>query len=54
MGTLKNCIDDDWAHDLRYASVVLIRHLIEALYEHLETTDYQTIYVELLKRLDDA
>jgi hypothetical protein len=27
MGVLKNCIDDDWANDLRFTSVVLIRFI---------------------------
>lgn len=29
MSYLKNCLDDDWANDLRYASVVLMRHVLE-------------------------
>mmetsp|Transcript_32805 Transcript_32805/g.50091 ORF Transcript_32805/g.50091 Transcript_32805/m.50091 type:complete len:222 (+) Transcript_32805:631-1296(+) len=54
MGTLKNCLDDDWANDLRYASVVLCRHILnytKGLFEH---DDFNLIYPELLKRLDDA
>lgn len=26
--TLKNCIDDDWANDLRFASVILVKNLL--------------------------
>jgi len=31
--TLKNCIDDDWANDIRYASVILVKTLISYLHE---------------------
>ena len=31
--TLKNCIDDDWANDIRYASVILVKNLIMYLHE---------------------
>lgn len=52
--TLKNCLDDDWAGDLRYASVIFIRHLIEYLKDLMDDEDYKEIYTELLKRLDDS
>jgi hypothetical protein len=28
MVVLKQCFDDDWAGDLRFASVVLMKHLL--------------------------
>ena len=54
MGVLKNCIDDDWANDLRFTSVVLIRKIIEFLHEVFTDEEYKDIYPELLKRLDDS
>ena len=54
MTVVKNCIDDDWANDLRFAAVVFIKHLIEYLHEKLDSDDYKEIYPELLKRLDDS
>ena len=54
MGVLKNCIDDDWANDLRFASVVLIKRLIEYMHDVFDDEDYKDIYPELLKRLDDS
>ena len=52
--TLKNCIDDDWANDIRYASVILVKTLISYLHKQFEHEDWVLIYPELLKRLDDA
>ncbi len=54
MGVLKNCIDDDWANDLRFTSVIFIKKLIEYLHEEFDDEDYKEIYPELLKRLDDS
>jgi hypothetical protein len=54
MGVLKNCIDDDWANDLRFASVVLIRRIVEYLSDVFDDEDYKEVYPELLKRLDDS
>ena len=54
MGVIKNCMDDDWANDLRFTSVVLIRRLIDYLQEVFDAEDYKEIYPELLKRLDDS
>ncbi|CDW75974.1 heat repeat-containing protein 2 [Stylonychia lemnae] len=54
MNVLKNCIDDDWANDLRFASVVLIKKMIEYMNEVFDEEDYKEIYPELLKRLDDS
>lgn len=52
--TLKNCLDDDWVHDIRFAGVVFVKHLISYLHEHLGHDDWKNMYTELLKRLDDA
>lgn len=52
--TLKNCLDDDWANDLRYASVVLMKNAISYNEDEFDREDYQKIYPELLKRMDDA
>ena len=54
MAVLKNCIDDDWANDLRFASVMMIKRMIEYLHEEFDDEDYKEIYPELLKRLDDS
>lgn len=54
MAVLKNCIDDDWANDLRFTSVVLIKKMIEYLHEIFDDEDYKEMYPELLKRLDDS
>lgn len=54
MAVLKNCIDDDWANDLRFTSVVLIKRMMEYLSDVFDDEDYKEIYPELLKRLDDS
>ncbi|TNV72368.1 hypothetical protein FGO68_gene7948 [Halteria grandinella] len=54
LGVLKNCIDDDWANDLRFTSVIMIRKLIQYLSPVFTDEDYKEIYPELLKRLDDS
>ena len=54
MGVLKNCLDDDWANDLRFTTVTFLRYLIEYLHEIFIGEDYKEIYPELLKRLDDS
>ena len=51
---MKNCLDDDWANDLRYAALVFIKNMIVYLQPILDREDYITVYPELLKRLDDA
>ena len=51
---MKNCLDDDWANDLRFAALVLMKNLIVYLQPVLDREDYITVYPELLKRLDDA
>ena len=54
MGVIKNCMDDDWANDMRFTSVVTVRKIIEYLHEVFDSEDYKEIYPELLKRLDDS
>lgn len=54
MSVLKNCLDDDWANDLRFTSVVLIKRMMEYLHDVFDDEDYKEIYPELLKRLDDS
>lgn len=54
LGVLKNCIDDDWANDLRFTSVIMIRKLIDYLHPVFTDEEYKEIYPELLKRLDDS
>lgn len=54
MTNLKNCLDDDWANDIRFAAVVFTRHYLPYLKDHLTNEDYNVLYPELLKRLDDA
>lgn len=54
MGVVKNCIEDDWAPDLRFTAVVFIKHLLYYLNDIFDDEDYKQIYPELLSRLDDA
>lgn len=51
---LKSPLDDDWAHDLRFASVVLLNKIMEFFGTELDREGFHEIYPELLKRLDDA
>lgn len=52
--TMKNCLDDDWVHEIRFAGIVLVRNMIRYLNAHLVEDDWKQMYTELLKRLDDA
>jgi hypothetical protein len=54
MGIMKNCLDEDWVNDLRFASVVACKHIISYLGEMFEDDDHKEMYTELLKRLDDS
>jgi hypothetical protein len=51
---IKSCMDDDFTNDIRFASVVCVKHLIGYVHKELIDDDYRIIYVELLKRLDDS
>ena len=52
--SMKNCLDDDWVHNIRFAGVVLTKHIIKYLQKTLDYEDWKQMYTELLKRLDDA
>ena len=51
---LKNCLDDEWANDIRFATLVFVKNMIIYLQPIMDREDYITVYPELLKRLDDA
>lgn len=51
---LKNCLDDDWVNDIRYASLILVKNIFIHSGKELEHDDFVKVYTELLKRLDDA
>ena len=51
---LKSSMEDDWDNDMRFASVVLMKHILLFIQAQFGSDDYQAIYPELLKRLDDA
>jgi hypothetical protein len=51
---LKNCMDDDWVAELRFASILLLRKMMEYIREDIEYEDFKEVYPELLKRLDDS
>jgi len=50
---MKSCLEDDWANDLRFASIILIKKLLAFLKNEMVGEDYTEIYPEMLKRLDD-
>lgn len=54
VNALKNCLDDDWVADLRFASVILLRLIMEYVRDEMDYEDFKTVYPELLKRLDDS
>lgn len=51
---MKNCLDDDWTHDLRFAAVVALKHVLGSIGHLFNEDDHKEVYTELLKRLDDA
>jgi len=51
---LKSCLDDDWMNELRWASIILMRKIMENTKHHLDHDCMKEIYEQLLKRLDDA
>ena len=51
---LKNCLEDDWVAEIRYAAVILMRKMMEFLRDEIDYEDLKEIYPDLLKRLDDA
>ena len=51
---MKSCLDDDWTNELRFATVILTRKIMERIKDDIEHEVFKEIYPELLKRLDDA
>lgn len=51
---LKSCLDDDWMNELRFASVLLMRKIMEYIKEDIDYEIFKQLYEQLLKRLDDA
>ena len=51
---LKSCLDDDWMNELRFASVILTRKIMECTSKEIDHEEFKAIYEQLLKRLDDA
>ena len=51
---LKNCLDDDWAADLRLVAIQFLRQLVEYLSAQLDQIELSNLYPMLLTRLDDA
>ena len=53
MDSIKNCMDDDWADDLRFASCAFIKRLLIYLNELFVNTDLDNIQEPLFKMMDD-
>jgi hypothetical protein len=51
---LKSCLDDDWMNELRFASVILTRKMMESMRSDIDHECFKEIYEQMLKRLDDA
>lgn len=51
---LKNCLDDEFSSDIRFASIVLLKSMIEYSGKYFKYDDYKETYPELLRRLDDS
>lgn len=51
---LSSCLDDEFYNDLRFASVVLLNKLIVYLDGELDYENFNELYPQMLKRLDDA
>ena len=41
---LKNCLDDDWMNELRFASVLLTRRILEKIREDIDHEIFKEIY----------
>lgn len=54
LDNMKACLDEDYAHDLRFASVVALRHVLDLIGPLMDDEDFRQLYTELIKRLDDA
>lgn len=51
---MKNCLDDDYVNDIRFAAVVGCKHIVGYIGHLFEEDDHKEMYTELLKRLDDS
>lgn len=51
---LKDCLEDDWAADLRMSSVHFLQLLLNTLSKHLDQIELSNLRPLLLTRLDDA
>jgi hypothetical protein len=51
---LKDCLEDDWAADLRMSSIHYCQLLISALTDFLDSIELSNLRSILLYRLDDA
>lgn len=51
---LKDCLEDDWAADLRLSSVHFCQLLVNNLNSHLDQIELSNLRPLLLTRLDDA
>jgi len=51
---IKGCLDDDWANDLRWSSLIALRNFMVYVKDDLAQNDFIEFYAEILKRLDDA
>ena len=51
---LKGTLDDDWNNELRFASVLLVKKIMEYIKDEADHEVHRELYEQLLKRLDDA
>lgn len=51
---IKNCLDDDFSSDIRFAAIVLVKKMISFCGSKFEWDNFKEVYPELLKRLDDS
>jgi len=51
---LKNCLDDDWANDVRFSSVCLLKYIVAYVGILFNEDMNRELYEQLLKRLDDS
>ena len=51
---LKNCLDDDWANDVRFSAVCLLKYIVEYCGPLFTEDMNKELYEQLLKRLDDS
>ena len=51
---LKNCLDDDFSSEIRFAATVLLKTMINYSGTQFVWDDFKEVYPELLKRLDDS